>query len=248
MLGLDQSCPTQAFYYYVDHHISYTSKVGDTAAPTSLFMIIYKAKQDSGGLPFSCPKRGQSLRWTEKERILSRRSMARWTAKDNLQQSSAQPTIYSDSNVIVTLNTPRSRWRQFISSIRWLVLDQWFLLALGLLILVSSQSQVSAINQAKKETVVTYLCVSIVFFITGCTLPSKILLDNYKRWKIHLFVQIQSFLMTSAVVYGVVSLCATNTNFMDPGLLVGLIFMVSTFSSLSFSLHLLLEITVDSVF
>ena len=30
--------------------------------------------------------------------------------------------------------------------------------------------------------------------------------------------------MTSAVVYGVVSLCATNRNFMDPGLLVGMIF------------------------
>ena len=30
--------------------------------------------------------------------------------------------------------------------------------------------------------------------------------------------------MTSAVIYGVVSLCATNREFMDPGLLVGMIF------------------------
>lgn len=49
-------------------------------------------------------------------------------------------------------------------------------------------------------------------------------MQNYSRWKIHLFVQIQSFLMTSAVIYGIVSLCATNPNFMDPGLLVGMIF------------------------
>ena len=49
-------------------------------------------------------------------------------------------------------------------------------------------------------------------------------MQNYSRWKIHVFVQMQSFIMTSAVVYGVVSLCATNRNFMDPGLLVGMIF------------------------
>ena len=162
--------------------------------------------------------------------------MARWTRKDNARQSSTQSTAGSNTSVIVYSNTLRPRWRQVLSTIQWLVFDQWFLFALGLLILISSHFQVPAVHQGQKETVITYLFVSIIFFITGCTLPSKILLDNYTRCKIHLFVQIQSFLMTSAVVYGVVSLCAMNTNFMDPGLLIGLIFMVSIVGSLFFSI------------
>lgn len=119
---------------------------------------------------------------------------------------------------------PKPEWRQHLSSVKWFLIDQWFLLALGCLVLLSSQVQVPASQQGKKEIVVTYLCVAVIFFVTGCTLPTQVLMQNYSRWKIHLFVQIQSFLMTSAVTYGVVSLCATNQNFMDPGLLVGMIF------------------------
>ena len=71
---------------------------------------------------------------------------------------------------------------------------------------------------------VTYLCVALIFFITGCTLPTSVLMQNYQRWKLHLFVQSQSFLMTSAVSFAIVSICATNPSFMDAGLLVGIIF------------------------
>ena len=102
--------------------------------------------------------------------------------------------------------------------------EQYFLVGLGLVIAIASQRQVPSTQQAFKETVVTYLCVSLIFLITGCTLPTKVLLENYSHWKVHLYVQIQCFLMTSAVVYGVVSATATNRNFMDPGLLVGMIF------------------------
>jgi len=117
----------------------------------------------------------------------------------------------------------KPRWRRYISATRWVLLDQWFLLALGLVILIASQIQVPGPQQQKKEMVVTYLCVSIIFAVTGLTLPTPVLVQNYARWKIHLFVQGQSFLMTSATVYAVVSLCAINRNFMDPGLLVGMI-------------------------
>lgn len=119
---------------------------------------------------------------------------------------------------------PQATWRRYASSIRWFLTDQWFLIALGCLILIASQVQVPASQQGEKELAVTYLGVAVIFLVTGCTLPTRVLLENYTRWKIHLFVQVQSFLMTSAVIYGVVSLCATNRNFMDPGLLVGMIF------------------------
>lgn len=119
---------------------------------------------------------------------------------------------------------PLATQGRYVSAVKWFILDQWFLIALGCLILISSQVQVQASQQAKKEIVVTYLCVALIFIITGCTLPTQVLLQNYKRWKIHLFVQVQSFLMTSAVAFAVVGICATNPQFMDPGLLVGIIF------------------------
>lgn len=130
----------------------------------------------------------------------------------------------TSSAVDDTASEPRKspRW---LEGVTWYLKDQWFLIVLAFLIVIASQVQVPADRQQVKETVVTYLCVSIIFLFTGLTLPTRTLLQNYSRWKLHLFVQIQCFLMTSAIVYGVVSACATNKDFMDPGLLVGLIFM-----------------------
>lgn len=112
-----------------------------------------------------------------------------------------------------------------LSAIKWYLLDQWFLVAVGLAIVIASQVQVPEAHQHRKETVVAYLCVSIIFLVTGCTLSTKTLLQNYSKWKIHLFVQLQCYLMTSALIFGIVSVCATNPRFMDGGLLIGMIVM-----------------------
>ncbi|KIW03667.1 uncharacterized protein PV09_04989 [Verruconis gallopava] len=111
-----------------------------------------------------------------------------------------------------------------LSFLRWWLEDQWFLVALAFLIVLASQVQVNKSQQELKTTVVSYLCVSLIFFLTGCTLSTRTLLENYAKWKLHLFVQVQCFLMTSAVIYGIVSACAAKKDFMDAGLLVGLIF------------------------
>ncbi|USW50379.1 Putative sodium bile acid cotransporter, sodium/solute symporter superfamily [Septoria linicola] len=103
--------------------------------------------------------------------------------------------------------------------------DQWFLISMGLLIILASQVQVPQSRQTVKSRIISYLCVCIIFFATGCTLDSGILIRNYARWKAHLWVQGQCFLLCSAIMFGVVSATATNKDFMDPGLLVGLIFM-----------------------
>ena len=137
-------------------------------------------------------------------------------------ESTAGPSC---SAIPLHTSSKASTWRRYISLVRWFVIDQWFLLAFGSLIVLASQVQVSRPQQKKRETVVTYLCVAVIFLITGCTLPTRVLLQNYSRWKIHLFVQGQSFIMTSVIIYGVVSLCATNPAFMDPGLLCGFIFL-----------------------
>lgn len=144
--------------------------------------------------------------------------------RERMFPAQSRSSVPKPADIIIDSGLPEPKWRRHLSTIKWFLVDQWFLLALGYLVLIASQVQVPASQQGKKEVVVTYLCVAVIFIITGCTLPTRVLMENYSRWKIHLFVQLQSFLMTSAVVYGVVSLCATNRKFMDPGLLVGMVF------------------------
>ena len=146
------------------------------------------------------------------------------------------------SHQSTTGSTPsRPKWRRVLSKIKWFIADQWFLVALAGFILLASQVQVPGTQQATKELFVTYLCATVIFLITGCTLPTKVLFANYSRWKIHLFVQLQSFLLTSAIVFAVVSLCATNPDFMDPGLLVGMIFMGCVPTTISSNLKMTKE-------
>lgn len=122
------------------------------------------------------------------------------------------------------------------TTIRWLLWflkDQWFLLAMASIILLSSQVQVPASRQKTKRTVITYLSVSVIFFINGCTLPTRLLIENYKRWKLHFFVQLQCYLVCSAATFGIVSLCATNPKFLDPWLLIGFLFVGSAPTTMS---------------
>ncbi|OAL52666.1 hypothetical protein IQ07DRAFT_610279 [Pyrenochaeta sp. DS3sAY3a] len=117
--------------------------------------------------------------------------------------------------------------------LKWFLQDQWFILAMGAVILISSQVQVPASQQRMKRTVITYLSVSLIFFINGCTLETKILLANYKRWKLHTFVQLQCYLVCSAATFAIVSLCATNPDFMDPWILIGFLFIGSAPTTMS---------------
>ncbi|KAJ8106531.1 hypothetical protein OPT61_g9474 [Boeremia exigua] len=126
-----------------------------------------------------------------------------------------------------------SRLRTAVQWILWFVKDQWFLLAMSAIILVSSQVQVPASQQKVKRTAITYLSVSIIFFINGCTLPTRLLIENYKRWKLHFFVQLQCYLVCSAATFAIVSLCATNPTFMDPWLLIGFLFVGSAPTTMS---------------
>ncbi|KAG9189859.1 hypothetical protein G6011_06727 [Alternaria panax] len=120
-----------------------------------------------------------------------------------------------------------------VEILTWFIKDQWFLLAMGAVVLISSQVQVPASQQRTKRTVITYLAVSVIFFINGCTLDTRVMLANYMRWKLHIFVQLQCYLVCSAATFAIVSLCATNPNFMDPWLLIGFLFVGSAPTTMS---------------
>lgn len=126
---------------------------------------------------------------------------------------------------------PRANANEKKKRCRWpiriwdLVVDQWFLIVMGILIAFASQVQVPKPQQQMKKTVVNYLAVTVIFFINGCTLPTQVLVENLSRWKVHIFTQVQCYLLTSSISYGIVSVCATDMYFMDPALLIGIIIL-----------------------
>ena len=151
--------------------------------------------------------------------------------KNGLENSSSLPEARQQGQS--KTETRSSKSKRTTQLFLWLLKDQWFLLAMAAIILTSSQVQVPASQQKTKRTVITYLSVSVIFFINGCTLPTRLLIENYMRWKLHFFVQLQCYLVCSAATFAIVSLCATNPNFMDPWLLIGFLFVGSAPTTMS---------------
>ena len=60
---------------------------------------------------------------------------------------------------------PKPRWRANIDLVVWFVMDQWFLIAMAMLIAIASQVQVPADKQQLRQTVVTYLAVAVIFLV-----------------------------------------------------------------------------------
>ena len=150
----------------------------------------------------------------------------------NIIEETAPPIGPDSSESTAEPRKSSNIWRFILSGLR-LIASQWFLLSVGMVILIASQVQVPAKHQKVKATLVSYICVSLIFFLTGCTLKTRTLINNSSRWKLHLWVQIQSYLMTSSIIFAVVTICATNKNFMDPGLLLGMLLTGCTPTTLS---------------
>jgi len=151
------------------------------------------------------------------------------------------PVVEPESSQGVPTTSPKdapktqksSKRSKTLGILKWFIQDQWFLLAMGAVVLLSSQIQVPVSQQRIKRTVITYLAVSVIFFINGCTLDTRVMIANYKRWKLHIFVQLQCYLVCSAATFAIVSLCATNPDFMDPWLLIGFLFVGSAPTTMS---------------
>lgn len=62
-------------------------------------------------------------------------------------------------------NETSPRWKRIFRTVGWFLLDQWFLVAMALLIVISSQVQLPADKQHLRQTIVTYLSVAIIFFV-----------------------------------------------------------------------------------
>jgi sodium/bile acid cotransporter 7 len=110
---------------------------------------------------------------------------------------------------------------------RWTLdfaIEQWFLLAMGILIMLAHffPNVGRRGGSVRSEYTVNYLAVAIIFFISGLSLPFPKLVKHAKNLRLHLIVQVYAFLFTSAVFYGIAAAASTNPN-ISTSVLVGLI-------------------------
>jgi sodium/bile acid cotransporter 7 len=202
---------------------------------------LYTRKLTDSNMPtLTIPSNGSSKESTQD--MTPEEQTAEATNMDSINTSSPviesnsateKVTSHSEGKDGEVVKQETSKRTKALQVLRWFIKDQWFLIAMGFVVLVSSQIQVPASQQQIKRTVVTYAAVSVIFFINGCTLDTRVMLANYMRWRLHIFVQLQCYLVCSAATFAIVSLCATNPNFMDPWLLIGFLFVGSAPTTMS---------------
>ncbi|WWD17583.1 hypothetical protein CI109_102024 [Kwoniella shandongensis] len=104
------------------------------------------------------------------------------------------------------------------------LLSQWLLLAMGLVILLAwlFPSVGKRGGHIASQWTVTYGAVILIFFVSGLSLPFDKLRYHAKNIRLHLIVQIMSFLVTSSVFFGIATAASTSSA-IETSTLVGLI-------------------------
>lgn len=122
------------------------------------------------------------------------------------------------------IDRPPNRLIRFARAILNFAIDQWFLLLMGLLILLAYFFPIVGRRggSIRSEYTINYGAVAIIFLISGLSLPFDKLVKHARNIRLHLIVQTYSFLFTSAVFFGVAAAASTNPS-IEVSALIGLI-------------------------
>jgi len=106
------------------------------------------------------------------------------------------------------------------------LLGQWFFILLGVFVALAHSYPEFAKEggTVKGEYSIGYGAVAVIFLISGLSMSTKQLIVNAMNWRAHFTVLSMSFLITSAIIYGLVcAIKASHDGQIDDWLLVGLI-------------------------
>lgn len=116
--------------------------------------------------------------------------------------------------------------------VRWLnrfldlCVDQWFFIGLAVFVaLAHSYPNVAKHHgHIRLEYTIGYLAVAIIFFGSGLSMSTKLLMLNMANWRVHFTVLSLSFLITSSIIYGICcGIKLLHNDAIDNWMLVGLI-------------------------
>ncbi|OBA22695.1 hypothetical protein METBIDRAFT_75899 [Metschnikowia bicuspidata var. bicuspidata NRRL YB-4993] len=106
------------------------------------------------------------------------------------------------------------------------LLAQWFFILLAVFIVLAWRwpSFAKQGGTIKAEYSIGYGAVAVIFLISGLSISSREFAANLSHWRAHFTVLTSSFLITSSIIYGIVSgIKAAQDSAIDNWLLVGLI-------------------------
>lgn len=106
------------------------------------------------------------------------------------------------------------------------LLAQWFFVLLGVFVALAHSFPDFAKQGGtiRAEYTIEYGAVAVIFLISGLSMATKDLLSNIAHWRAHFTVLSSSFLLTSAIIYGIATgIKASHDGAIDDWLLVGLI-------------------------
>lgn len=113
---------------------------------------------------------------------------------------------------------------------KWVIdflISQWFFVALGIFIGLAYRFPEFAKQHGtlKAEYVISYGAVAVIFLVSGLSMSTKDLAKNMLNWRAHLTVLSLSFLVTSAIIYGISCgiKAANHGSTIDNYMLVGMI-------------------------
>ncbi|ODV77691.1 putative transporter protein [Suhomyces tanzawaensis NRRL Y-17324] len=111
-------------------------------------------------------------------------------------------------------------------AVRSFLIAQWFFIGLAIFVVIARFAPLFAKQGGliRAEYTIGYGAVAIIFFISGLTMGSRDLLKNFSNWRAHITVLSLSFLITSAIMFGIVSgIRAAHDGAIDDWVLVGII-------------------------
>lgn len=106
------------------------------------------------------------------------------------------------------------------------LIGQWFFIFLGVFIALAHSYPEFAKQGGtiRAEYSICYGAVAVIFLISGLSMSTKQLLVNVANWRAHFTVLSMSFLVTSAIIYGIaLGIKASHNGQIDDWLLIGLI-------------------------
>ncbi|KAJ5405032.1 hypothetical protein N7465_006316 [Penicillium sp. CMV-2018d] len=125
-------------------------------------------------------------------------------------------------------DTARPRWQRVLKRIASLILHQWLLIGMGVVCALAYCFPNVAKNGGiiRSEYSIMYGVIAIIFLISGLSIPRQKLISHALNWRLHLIVQVISFLFIPAVVLAIVHtiLVADPGEKIDRAVLAGYIF------------------------
>ncbi|CAF4071608.1 unnamed protein product [Rotaria sordida] len=121
----------------------------------------------------------------------------------------------------------------YLSNILLIIRKYWFLIGLPISILIaySFPNVGKTGGYIRSEWTVKYGCIILIFFLQGLSLRTKQLANEVLRIRLHIFIQIYSFIIVPFLVYAL-SLLLTRTS-MNKTLIFGIIIMSSISTMIS---------------